>query len=384
MYEYMITEDEYFERINKISLKVKEKGLDAVLIVSCESEPANVRYLSNYTPIFETAGIIINKDGEAILLIGPESERLAEEHSVVKRIKKLIEFRESSDPDYPDIKHDSFKEIFKEMKISKRLGLIGTNIMTVQAYEGILSAAKRIDIVKSDEILRDLRMFKSRKEIELLKKAASIAEEGFKYAIERIKPGMTEIQATAECIYGIFSKGAEDTGFKVWILSGEGANQAIGKYRYKIIKESEIVQINMGASVNGYVSSFGRPVVYGKLPTDIKKIIRIGLKANELTYSLMKPRAEASDIAKKVHSYIREIGYSDYIVYGPAHGIGMMECEYPFIETTSDYKLKKNMTFAVDTFLGGARYGLRFEDTALVTNNGIERFTNYGRKIINL
>ena len=42
------------------------------------------------------------------------------------------------------------------------------------------------------------------------------------------------------------------------------------------------------------------------------------------------------------------------------------------METTSDYILKKNMTFQIDTFVMGSDFGLRWEKPIAVTNTGID------------
>ena len=134
-----LPEEEYFDRLRRMQKKVQEQDLDAVIAVSSEGEPANVRYFTNYWPVFETAGILIPRTGKPLLLIGPETEIFAQDHSVVKDCRKLVEFRESSDPEYPAIDRTTFSDVFDEANGGagvKRLGLIGTNVMTVQAYEG--------------------------------------------------------------------------------------------------------------------------------------------------------------------------------------------------------------------------------------------------------
>lgn len=103
----------------------------------------------------------------------------------------------------------------------------------------------------------------------------------------------------------------------------------------------------------GYVASFGRPFCFGRPSEKELTLLKLGLEANRMTHSLVKPGARACDIANQVHGFVRESGFGEYIVYGPGHGTGMMECEYPFIESISDYELQPRMTFAVDTFLGG-------------------------------
>jgi Xaa-Pro aminopeptidase len=59
-----------------------------------------------------------------------------------------------------------------------------------------------------------------------------------------------------------------------------------------------------------------------------------------------------------------------------------MEGEAPWIETSSDYLLKENMTFCADIFLGSneKKIGLRIEDVIRVTKDGVENLTSYPKK----
>jgi len=340
MLQNVLQENDYLQRIKKMSEECQRKGLDAVLVFANENEPANVRYFTNYRPVFETTAIVISRSGDAVLLIGPETETLAKDHSYLGNYKMLKAFRETSDPEYPDIKLDSFDDVFREMiggeKI-KNLGLIGTNLMTVQVYEQLRLSLPEVKFSKEDELLRRMRMFKTDKEMLILRKAAEIAGQGFEYALERIRPGMSELEAAAECIYGVYQFGAEGTGFQIWCMSGKATNQAIGIPTQRIIGKSEVVQISMGVQLEGYVTSLGRALVFGTIPDDVRRMFEVNLAANSMTHELIRPGAYAADIAEKVHGFIRREGLGESIVYGPAHGIGMMECEFPFIESTSDF-----------------------------------------------
>jgi Xaa-Pro aminopeptidase len=96
----------------------------------------------------------------------------------------------------------------------------------------------------------------------------------------------------------------------------------------------------------------------------------------------MRAGALAKDVALTVQDYIKQRGYSDAILYGPCHGIGLMECEHPWIETNSDYILEENYTFQVDSFLYTPNYGARWEDGVRVTPDGVEQFSSYRRELI--
>ena len=80
---YVIPKNEYFERIAKFQARIKAAGLDACLVHGTESDFANVRYLSEYWPTFEQAGVFVPAEGDAVLLIGPESYKYAVGRSVL-------------------------------------------------------------------------------------------------------------------------------------------------------------------------------------------------------------------------------------------------------------------------------------------------------------
>lgn len=81
-----IPQSEYFERIAKFQKRIKAAGLDACLVHGTESDFANVRYLTEYWPTFEQAGVFVPAEGKAVLLIGPESLKYAQGRSVVPEL----------------------------------------------------------------------------------------------------------------------------------------------------------------------------------------------------------------------------------------------------------------------------------------------------------
>ena len=93
-----IPDYEYQERIAKAAKLVAAKGLDAMLVVSTESDYANARYFSGFWPLFERAGVLIGANGKAVLLVGPESAIFAKDFGKIDKVMVLKEFRESADP----------------------------------------------------------------------------------------------------------------------------------------------------------------------------------------------------------------------------------------------------------------------------------------------
>lgn len=69
-----IAKAEYDERMKKFQKNIRDAGLDAALVHSNEADFANVRYLTEYWPTFESAGVFVPAKGTPVLIIGPESE----------------------------------------------------------------------------------------------------------------------------------------------------------------------------------------------------------------------------------------------------------------------------------------------------------------------
>ena len=85
-----IPKQEFDDRISKFQANIKAAGLDACLVHASESDMANVRYLSEYWPTFEAAAAFVPAEGEAVLLVGPESDIYASHRGVFKNIEKMI------------------------------------------------------------------------------------------------------------------------------------------------------------------------------------------------------------------------------------------------------------------------------------------------------
>ncbi len=387
----MITEIpgiDYRERILKVQQELRHRGLDALIVHSTESEFANVLYLSNHWPVFETSGVIVPSEGDAILLIGAEAESFAQGRSKIKKIRKMFEYRESAEPEYPDIPLSSFSEIFDEIsngKGIKKLGLGDYTIMPLPVFDSIKKAlGSKGQIIRADDIIANLRAIKSENEIAMIKKAHEISEVALDEILGKIKPGLTEKQVVGMILESLYRNGAECEAFPQYIFGGRKTRDAISRTTYRTLERNEMIQIDIGARYCGYSSSIGRPIVIGKMSPEMKKVVQFGLDVHLKTYEWVKEGVLASEVALKFIEYYKSNGLEEYYLYGPCHGTGIIEVERPWLETNSNYYLKENMTFMADTFVTTPDYGLRWEDGFRVTKTGVEVFSDKWQEIIEL
>ena len=384
---YSIPTAEYFERIAKFQARIKAAGLDACLVHGTESDFANVRYLTEYWPTFEQAGVFVPAVGDAVLLIGPESWKYAVGRSVVKKIAMMLNYRESAEPDYPGIKLATYPEVVKlamGRRKLKKLGLVGTAVMTKPTLDAVAAQLPGVEVVAADEVFRPLRWIKSENELNCHRKAFKVAEKAVQAMLNEIRPGMTEFQAIGIAQREIYANGGEYEGHSLYCFGGDRTSNGISRPTSAKLRKNEIIQLNIGARVGGYSSSIGLPVWFGRIPAKQLELVKFALRAHKYTIELMKAGADAAGIAKAYTDWGIKEGWGDYMLYGPVHGLGIMETESPWIETTSKYKLQENMTYQIDTFFTGDGYGLRWERGCIVRKGGCELLSKKFMDIVEL
>ncbi len=378
-----IPDHEYHERIAKAAAMLRERNLDAMLVCSTESDYANARYFSGFWPLFERAGVVIAANGDAALLVGPESAVFGKDFGKLDKVFVLREFRESADPSYPELQASTFRDVFKALGVSGealRIGLGSYVECTLPIYEGLKDSFPKAEIIRCNDIMVSLRQIKSENELACIREGFRIIELATDEVIRNLRPGVTELEMVGVAQRVIYENGAEYEGLPMYVFSEESTRHAISRSRYREIKKGDIVQLNLSAKIDGYSPSIGLPVIMGKLEGERRELVEFCRQMHEWTCREVKAGVMASDIAKNFYKMYCDAGYKDNYVYGPCHGTGMIEVEAPWMETTTDYLLQENMTFQVDTFISGPTFGCRWEKGVAVKKDGCESYTDYLKK----
>lgn len=370
-----IPDQEYKERIARASKIIAREGLDALIVNSNEADYANARYFSGFWPLFERAGVAISPSGDAALMVGPESKEFGADRSRIEKVFILKEYRESADPAYPELQADTFRDVFQAIGVTGnklRIGVASYLDTSVVIMEGIKAAFPEAEIVRADHIMVELRSIKSDNEIKCLREGYRIADLAMQQVIKEIKPGMTELEMVGVAQRVIYENGAEYEGLPMYVFSEESTRHAISRSSHRKFKPGDIVQLNLSARIDGYSAAIGYPIVLGKLEGKRRDIVLFGLEAHKWTQQQIKAGVPASKIAKDFYDYYERNGFKDNFVYGPLHGTGMIEVEAPWVETSSDYILKPNMTYQIDTFISTDTFGVRWEKGIAVTEDGCD------------
>jgi Xaa-Pro aminopeptidase len=382
-----IPEAEYQERLQKAVALVQKKGLDVLVVNSNEADYANVRYFANFWPLFETAGVAISPSGKAALMVGPESLKYASDRSMVQNIFQLMEYRESADPAYPELKASTYTDVFNSIGVKGKhlkIGVGGYLVSNPIQIAGLQACYPEAEIVRADDIMVALRSIKSENEIACIREGLRITEIATQEVIRQIRPGVTELQMVGIAQKTIYENGAEYEGLPMYVFSEKSTRHAISRSTYREIQKGDIVQLNLSAKVDGYSPSIGMPISMGPLVGHKREIVEFGLEAHRWTYDQLKAGVLAADVAKRFIEFFKARGYYDKYLYGPCHGTGLIEVEAPWMESSSNYPLKENMTFQVDTFVSAEAFGIRWETGIVIRKDRAELLSQPIGKIVEI
>ena len=124
-------------RLKKVRHILDAHDLDLALIYYDEFTIANAWYLTGWCPQFESGCLFVPRQGEPMILGGPESEPFAKTDSAIKKTKNIPVFMVPEE-EYPNATISSFAEVFDEIGIkgkNQKLGVVGLDKMPFGVYQ---------------------------------------------------------------------------------------------------------------------------------------------------------------------------------------------------------------------------------------------------------
>ena len=173
--------------------------------------------------------------------------------------------------------------------------------------------------------------------------------------------------------------------FGIIVASGPRSAMPHGTPTSRVIRQNELVVIDMGATVNGYCSDITRTFATGGLSPRQAQIYSVVQEAQDRAVRAIKPAAACADIDAVAREHISASGYGDAFGHALGHGVGLEAHEQPVLSHRSREKLEAGMTVTVEPGVYVPRAGgVRIEDTVLVTATGVSRLTRFPRELIRL
>ncbi len=244
-----------------------------------------------------------------------------------------------------------------------------------QCSYGLGAALVKLGFVPVSGLVMKLRGIKDPWELDRLRKANHLAAEGIRFVEKRLRPGISEKRMAADLAHFFDIKG---NGIAFDLIIAGGPN---GAFPHHItsdhkLKSGEAVVCDIGATWEGYRSDLTRTLPLGKMPPSYWRVFRIVEKAQKEGIFRVRPGVTAGSVDEASRKVIRKAGYGATFVHSTGHGVGIDIHEDPRIGPGAKAVLKAGMVVTVEPgiYLPG-KFGVRIEDTLLVTPSGSEILT---------
>ncbi len=241
------------------------------------------------------------------------------------------------------------------------------------------------DIINLSNLIIESRIIKNRYEIELIEKAASIAEEAFRRVLPQVRGGSTETGLAIQLESETRRAGAWKEAFPSIV-----AFYANTAYPHHIPSSAKLtvegpVLIDWGAIYRGYHSDETRTLYYGKAPRGFKAHYEILLEAQLAALDSVEPGVEAREVDAKAREVLRRASLEKYFIHGLGHGVGVNIHEEPYLRPGSRRILEEGMVITIEPgiYFPGL-YGIRIEDTIVVTKTGGRLLTRIDKILLEL
>ena len=373
--------EEYSKRLIKLRFIMDKDNLDMIILTSMH----NIAYYSGfiYCSFGRPYGCIITEN--KIVTISANID--ASQPWRRSHCENII---------YTDWKKDNFLKaitsIIDENKIPKNIGIENDHITLEinEKIQSIFSVSAFTDISKK---LMNLRMIKSKEEIEIIKNGARIADIGGEEIVKNIKEGATELEIAItgrDKMEKEIAKTYPDAEYMdtwVWFQSGINTDGAHNPKTNRKLVNGDILSLNTFPMISGYYTALERTLFLDNVNDESLKAWEANVKVHKRGLELIKPGVKCSDICNELNELFAELGYLQYRTFGYGHSFGVLSHFYgreAGLELREDIDtiLEENMVISMEPMIlipegNPGAGGYREHDILVIGKNSAENITKF-------
>lgn len=357
---------EQHHRIEKLQQLIKEEN--EALLVTNEN---NVYYFSGF------------QHSEGAMLFTEEKTYLLVDFRYIEAARRTALGCEVLQ--FSDLSED-LNELLRRHKIKCLYG--EAEHLTVRRCEYFTSALEKNGVKfcasqTLDRAIVNLRMIKSKTEIEWMQKAQRITEEAYTQVLPCIKPGVSEKDIAIELEYQMKKRGAQQVSFDLIAITGKHTSLPHGVPGNAKVRSGDFFTMDIGAVYRGYHSDMTRTVAVGSVSAEQKKIYSIVQKAQEEALRQVRSGVAAGQVDKIARDIIEQAGYGSCFGHSTGHGVGLDIHEQPSVSPKSKTFLSAGMVVTVEPGIYlPEQFGVRIEDMVCVTAGGYQNFASLSKNLI--
>ena len=382
-------------RIQKLQAHLAASDLDGALIL----QNADLFYFSG---TIQQSHLYIPVEGQPLLMTRKSLAR-ARQESALDNVVPL-----SSPRQLPGLWQEH--GYTRPRRLGMELDVLPTNLFL--AYQDILGDAEIVDISHQ---IRLVRAVKSPYEVDILRRAAQLADVVTRSMADFLREGVSEVELAGQVEAVARRLGHQGiVRMRLWnneLFYGHlmaGVNAAVPSYlssptggtalspavaqgsSLRPIQRHEPVLMDYVFALDGYVVDQTRIFAIGGLPEELVAGHKAMLKVQDALRAAAKLSATGGELYDLAVELAAELGYGEHFMgYGDeritfvGHGVGLELDEYPFLARGQKMPLEKGMVIALEPKLIYPDLGVvGIEDIHLMTDDGLEPLTISERDII--
>ena len=367
------SKEEFSHRKTKVLESMKEQKLDALLMFRQES----MYWLTGYDTFgyvfFQT--LILNKNGNVILLTRAPDLRQAQNTSNIENIKIWVD-KDGSNPT------DDLKIILDELSLKGKkvgveyeaYGMTGRNALRLNK-----SLENYCGVEDQSELITKLRVIKSQEEIVYVKKAAELADRALDEAWKHTKAGASEAKILAK-MQGAVLEGGGDYPANEYII-GSGHNALLCRYQSekRILSNEDQLSIEWAGTYKHYHSAMFRTIPIGKADPKHIKMHEACVEALKNCEKKLIPGNKVGEVFDIHAKTFDDLGYNKARMNACGYSLGSTFSpnwmDWPMLYTGNPYEIKPGNVFFMHMILMDSenQLAMNLGETYLVTENGNER-----------
>ena len=277
--------------------------------------------------------------------------------------------------------------VFLKSKKQRR-GRVGYDPVHVNVSEwGRLNeaAGKGVRWKPAPGLVERMREVKDSAELQVMRESARIGSEVMTEVLKLAKPGISELELSAEVDYRMRRKGASGPSFDTIVASGPRSALPHAHPSAKVLVKNELVVFDLGAILRHYCSDLTRTVYLGRATPKIRAWYRAVEEAQQAALAVLKVNVAAADVDRAARRVLQAHGLAKNFVHGTGHGVGIEIHESPRLGRKQQQIIQAGnvVTLEPGIYMEGIG-GIRLEDEVAVHASGTEVLTNAPRGLLEL
>jgi Xaa-Pro aminopeptidase len=215
-----------------------------------------------------------------------------------------------------------------------------------------------------------LRRVKDEAELAAIAAAAELADEAWRWALERGLAGRTELDVARGVEAWMREQGAEPS-FPTIVAAGPNGALPHAEPGEREIGRGELVVFDMGAKLDRYCSDGTRTFAIGEPGERAREVYETVREAQAAALDAVKAGARAEDVDTVAREPIGAAGHGERFGHGLGHGVGLEVHEEPRVSQRSEDVLAAGEVVTIEPgiYLPG-ELGVRIEDLVVVSEDG--------------